>query len=158
MNTQVNSIITSLKETLDGDPWYGKSVYAILNGIDPSVTNVRTAGHPHTALDLIYHLLTWSEFTLARINAEKIDDMQKFESLDWREIDPQIHGWEEAVQQFRETNSSIIRELESRPDTWLKEKVDYRDYDFNTLLTGIIQHHIYHAAQINYIDKALTTG
>lgn len=158
MNTQVNSIITSLKETLDGEPWYGKSVYAILNGINPGLTNVRAAQHPHTALDLIYHLLTWTEFTLARINGEKIDDLQQFDSLDWREIDPQIHGWEEAVQQFRETNTRIIGVLQGKTDDWLKEKVDYREYDFLTLLNGIIQHHIYHAAQINFIDKALTTG
>lgn len=158
MNTQVNSIITSLEETLHGDPWYGKSVYAILEGINPSVTNVATAQHPHTALDLIYHMLTWSSFTLDRINGEKINDMQKFDSLDWREIDPQIHGWEEAVTGFKDANTKIIEALQARPDAWLKEKVDYREYDFHTLLTGIIQHHIYHAAQINFIGKALTTG
>ncbi|MET0638317.1 MAG: DinB family protein [Chitinophagaceae bacterium] len=155
MNSQVNLIIARLQETLDGDPWYGKSVYATLEGIDPGITNIRPGEQPHSAVDLIYHMLTWTEFTLKRIEGEKINDLEKFESLDWREIDPQIHGWEEAVNDFRQTNLQLIAALADKPDEWLQEKVDYRDYNFDTLLRGLIEHHIYHTGQINYLEKTL---
>lgn len=158
MKTRVNAIISSLQETLGGQPWYGKPIYNILEETDPSVTNVATGDHPHTALALVYHMLTWTEFTLARVRGEKIDDMQKFESLDWREIDPQIHGWEEALVLFKTTNNELLLALETFTDEDLSRTVDYRDYNFDQLLNGIIQHHIYHAAQVNFINKSHTTG
>ena len=155
MNTQIQTIIGRLRETLYGEPWYGKSASRIFSEIDSSVTNVRPEQHPHTPTDLIYHMLTWSEFALKRIEGEKIDDMEKFEKLDWREIDPQIHGWEEAVIDFKKTNEQLITALENKDDEWLNTIVDYREYNFRTLLEGLIDHHIYHLAQINYIGKAM---
>jgi len=155
MEKQISSIIDNLTEIMKGQPWHGKSADEILAEISPEKTNVRPGHHPHTAVDLIYHMLTWSEFTLKRIQGEQINDMKAFEQLDWREIDPQIHGWEEAVNDFKKTNDQIIEALREKNDDWLNNKVDYREYNFAFLLDGLIKHHIYHLAQINYIAKTL---
>lgn len=155
MNTKIKEIIARLQETTKGEPWYGKSAFTILGEFNPSMASVQVAGHPHRAIDLIYHLLTWTEFALHRVRLQKIEDMQQFERLDWREIDPQIHGWEEAVTGFMQANDQLIIELEGKTDDWLSETVEYRDYSFRTLLEGLADHHIYHLAQINYISKAL---
>jgi len=80
MNTQVTSIISNLRETLDGVPWHGKSAYDILGEINPRITNLRPGTHPHSAIDLIYHMLTWTDFTLKRVLGEKINDMEQFKN------------------------------------------------------------------------------
>ena len=81
--------------------------------------------------------------------------MAAYEKIDWREIDPSIHGWEEGLSQFIATNQHIIALLKQKDDSFLKEIVDYRKYNFRFLLRGLIQHHIYHAGQIAYIVKLL---
>ncbi len=49
----------------------------------------------------------------------------------------------------------IIKELKTKEDSSLKEKVDYRSYNFQFLLNGLIEHTIYHLGQIAYIHKLL---
>jgi uncharacterized damage-inducible protein DinB len=155
MNNEIKSIITTLEASLDGEPWYGRSVYAIMREVDESVASTKPNSRSHSMVDLVYHMLTWAEFTLKRIHKEKIDDLEAFEKLDWREIDPQIHGWEEGLSAYIATHQEIIAVLKTKDDSFLKEKVDYRDYDFQYLLQGLIQHNIYHVGQVAYLKKLL---
>ncbi len=155
MRTQLERIIAEFKDTLDGEPWFGQSVYALLRSVDSSYASVKPNENSHSLVELIYHMQTWAEFTLKRIEKDTINDLAAFEKLDWREIDPQIHGWEEGLSAFIATNQQILDQLATRDDAFLAEKVDYREYDFRYLLTGIIQHNIYHAGQVAYIKKLL---
>jgi hypothetical protein len=100
-------------------------------------------------------MITWAEFALKRIEKDDINDMSVFEKLDWREIDPKIHGWQEGLKQFKEIHSSIIRLLKEKgdDDKFLEEIVDYRNYKFRFMLNGLIQHNIYHAGQVAYVAK-----
>lgn len=153
MNKEIQSIIRNLQNTLDGDPWYGRPVYAILREVDSSVAYHKPTPGPHSLIDLLYHMLTWAEFTLKRIEKNRIDDLDAFEKLDWREIDPLIHDWDEGLAAFIATNQQIIALLHSKEDSFLNETVDYRDYNFRYLLNGIIQHNIYHIGQVAYVKK-----
>jgi uncharacterized damage-inducible protein DinB len=107
----------------------------------------------HSLVELLYHMLTWAEFTLNRIKKDTINDLAATEKLDWREIDPQIHGWEEALSAFIATHQEIVAILETKTDDFLEEKVDYRNYNFRFLLNGLIQHNIYHIGQVAYLKK-----
>ncbi len=155
MKAELSVIIKSLEDVLDGEPWYGQPVYRLLRSIDAGYASVKPNEASHSLVDLIYHMLTWTEFTLKRVQKDKINDLAAFEKLDWREIDPMIHGWEEGLSAFIATNQELIELLKTKDDAFLSEKVDYREYDFKYLLNGLIQHHIYHAGQIAYLKKLL---
>src|SRR5687768_5114597 len=142
MNKEVQTIIRNFENTLDGEPWYGRPVYAILREVESSIAYKKPTIDSHSLIELLYHMLTWAEFTLKRIEKEDIDDLAAFEKLDWREIDPQIHDWDEGLAAFIATNQQIIALLHTKDDTFLNETVDYRQYDFRYLLNGIIQHNI----------------
>jgi len=156
MKREIQKIIKELQVTLDGDPWFGQSVYALLNDVSADYASVKPNESSHSLVELIYHMNTWAEFTLKRIHKEQIDDMAAFEKLDWREIDPMIHGWEEGLSAYIATNQELIALLETKDDAFLNEIVDYRDYDFRYLINGLIQHNIYHAGQIAYVKKLLS--
>lgn len=81
--------------------------------------------------------------------------MAAFESLDWRSIDPQIHSWEKGLKEFDSVYKKIIKELKTKEDSFLDEKVDYRSYNFQFLLNGLVEHTIYHLGQIAFIHKLL---
>lgn len=155
MNKEIQSIIRNFENTLDGQPWFGRSVYALLQKVDESRASIKPNKNSHSMIEILYHMLTWAEFTLKRIEKDKINDLAAFEKLDWRKIDPQIHGWEEGLSAFIATHQHIIALLQTKDDEFLKEEVDYRKYNFRFLLNGLIQHNIYHIGQIIYIKKLL---
>jgi uncharacterized damage-inducible protein DinB len=100
-------------------------------------------------------MINWAEFALKRIEGEEDEDLTEFEKNDWRKIDRQHHTWEKGLAQFKVANDLIIEALQSKNDEFLNEKVDYREYNFRFLLNGLIQHHIYHAGQVAYLNKLL---
>ena len=155
MKKELNAIIRELENTLDGEPWFGRAVYKLLREVDPEKAFIKPNETEHSMVELLYHMITWTDFTLKRIENDKINDMAAFEKIDWREIDPSIHGWEEGLSEFIAVNQHIIALLKEKNDEFLGETVDYREYNFRFLLRGIIQHHIYHAGQIAYLVKLL---
>jgi len=156
MNKEIQSIIKDLHTILDGDPWFGRPVYSILREIHPVIVYTRPGGNSHSLIELLYHIITWAEFTVKRLEKDQEADMKAFEEMDWRLIDPHTHTWSNALEQFKTAHDRIMELLADKDDLFLKEKVDHRDYNFRFLLNGLIQHDIYHLAQIAYAKKYLT--
>lgn len=154
MNKEIQSIIRNFQDINSGEPWYGRSVFTLLDEVDTAKAGKKPTEAAHSVTELLHHMLIWAEFTLKRIQGNK-EDMDSFEKLDWRQIDPAIHTWERGLAEFKTIHDKIIQLLKEKDDEFLKEKVDYRDYDFRYLLNGLIQHNIYHAGQITYINKYL---
>lgn len=156
MNKEVQSISKNLQNVLDGKPWFGRPVYSILNEIHPVMVYTKPGGNSHSLIELLYHIITWAEFTVKRLEKMPEPDMEAFEQQDWRMIDPHIHTWANALEQFKTAHDRIIELLKDKDDSFLAEMVDYREYNFRFLLNGFIQHDIYHLAQIAYVKKLLS--
>lgn len=156
MKKELQSIISNLENTLDGSPWYGRPVYSILREIDPSIVYKKPSPNSHSLAELLYHVLTWAEFTLKRIEKDNSQDLAAFEKLDWRQIDPAIHDWDEGLAALIATHQQIIALLQTKDEFFLSETVDYRQYNFRFLLNGLIQHNIYHLGQMAYAVKLLS--
>lgn len=155
MKSEIQSIIQSLKETLYGKPWFGKPVYTLLEEVHPALVYKRPMETGHSRIELLYHMITWTLFTLRRIEHSKDMDARMVDELDWRLIDPLEHTWMHGIDEFKKINNSIVEQLEGKDDQFLKEPVEFRDHNFRTLLNGLIHHHIYHAGQIVYVNKLL---
>ena len=155
MRKETDYFITSIHSILDGQPWYGEPAMKILQGVGSSKVYKKPNDNSHSLIELLYHMVTWTEFTLKRLEQKEEKDMAAFEKLDWREINPEEHTWEKGMAQFKVTHDLIIDLLGTKDDEFLAEKVEYRDYNFRFLLHGIIQHDTYHLGQIVYLNKLL---
>jgi uncharacterized damage-inducible protein DinB len=155
MNKEIQFIIRSLQQANNGEPWFGRPVYAILEEVDISKVYIKPNNTEHSLIELLYHMLTWAEFTLKRIEKDPIQNMAAFEKMNWREIDPAVHNWKKGLAEFKSVNEKIIQLLDKKDDEFLKEIVDYRKYNFRFLLNGYIQHDIYHLGQMAYLKKLL---
>lgn len=162
MNKEIQSIIRRLENVNNGEPWFGRPVYAILEEVDPSVVHTKPNNSEHSLIELLYHMITWADFTLKRIEKDKINDMAAAEALDWRKIDlptgqagPKVHTWKKGTAEFKSINKKIAALLNKKDDAFLKEIVDYRKYNYWFLLNGMIEHNIYHLGQIAYLKKLL---
>ncbi|HLY69069.1 MAG TPA: DinB family protein [Puia sp.] len=156
MNNQIQIIINNLQEVLNGEPWYGQSVSAIFKTIDAKSSYKKPSENSHSLVQLLYHMNSWAEFTLAQIE-NKVSDITVFEKKDWIKIDPAHHTWEKGLKQFMLIHEDIINALQKKTDDFLEGAVKYRDYNIRYLLNGLIQHDIYHLGQMVYLNKLLST-
>ena len=153
-NKEVQSIITNLERVLTGEPWYGEAVMPMLKKIHPAVVYINPK-NSHAAIEILYHMITWAEFTLSRVQNKQDYDVQAVEELDWRIIDPKIHTWAKGLDEFEQLHKQLVAELQTKDDAFLSEMVDYRKYNFRFLLNGLIQHNIYHLGQIAFLKNLL---
>ena len=154
MRKETDYFIKTIRTVLEGEPWFGQPVMTLLQNVNTDVVYKKPNENAHALIELLYHMLTWAEFTLKRLQKDEEKELKAFEKMDWRTIDPAEHTWEKGLAQFKLAHDLIIDILESKEnDDWLSEKVDYREYNYRFLLHGIIQHDIYHIGQIAYLNK-----
>jgi|SRR5688500_10667635 len=155
MNTEVLQIAAQLKNTFEGDPWFGRSVKSLLNDVNESIA-FEKPNSQHSILDLLWHMITWREFTINRLRNDKEKTLEYFEQNDWRDLNHNDKSlWREGLKTLDETQSELIELLQNENDNRLVEIVPGRKYNFKDLLYGIVQHDIYHIGQIAYLTKLL---
>ncbi len=155
MQQSVNDIAQRLENALYGEPWFGRPAISILQDTNPSFSYMIAGKGGHSLSDLLWHMITWAQFTLDRLEKKREPDMAAFEALDWRPIDSTINSWENGMNQFRSVNDRIIALVKTKDDSFLEETVEYRKYNFRFLLNGLIEHTIYHRGQVAYAQKLL---
>jgi hypothetical protein len=143
MRTEIGSIISHLENVLSGEPWFGRAVYDMLDEVDSKKGFQKPNGTEHSMIEIIYHMITWADFTLKRIEKDANYDLTAAEEIDWRLINPKTHTWKKGIAEFK------------KEDSFLYEKVDFRNYNYRFLLNGMIEHSIYHLGQIAYINKMM---
>lgn len=155
-NDTIQHIIKLLHETFTGDPWHGRSLKALLSEVTPEMALKRPNPQSHSIAELVYHLVTWREFTISRLQPEEGKDTNYFESIDWRPLNlDKGQTWEEGLQLLEQSRQRILAVLEEFNDSILQETVAERSYRFKVLLYGLVQHEAYHAGQIAYAMKLL---
>jgi uncharacterized damage-inducible protein DinB len=162
MNTKTQSIIRNLQSILGGEPWFGRAVFPILEEVDeakvytnPACPAGRPNGTEHSLIELLYHMITWAEFSLKQSESASPDEIKEVENRDWRKIDPDIHTWKNGMEQLKKIHEQIISILETKDDAFLSEKVEQRTFNYRFMLSGLIQHNIYHLGQIACLKKML---
>lgn len=157
MKKKTKELIRLLSETFEGDPWYGHSLMRKLENV-PYVIGYKTCiPESHTVAQIVGHLISWKKFALEKLKENDAYDIEIDSEKDWPEIE--IHSreeWENLKKELVALQFGIYEVLNAKTDdSFLKEKVGGRDYDFEYLLNGISQHDIYHLGQIGLIESQL---
>lgn len=158
MNREIQTIIQSLQDTLTGEPWYGAAVYTLLEEAQQADIYKKPGANPHSLADLLYHMLTWTQFALAAVQGKPEKEVRDFGKLDWRAINPAEHTWQKGLTAYKEANRQLLALLPTKDDTLLEQTVPARTYNFRVLLNGLIQHNIYHIGQVAYVTKCLVSA
>ena len=155
MNTQMLHLAEGLKEAYQGEPWFGKSALTLLNETTPVEALQQPAGQ-HSILELVWHMANWKAFAINRLRKEESVGVQQFEADDWRQLDHTNAGlWEQGVAHYKKMHNELVEVLQQQTDDLLQEKVWGRDYNYSTLINGVLQHDVYHLGQIAYVQKLL---
>jgi len=141
--TQTEQIASSYRTVTIQGAWYGPAVAELLEKIPSElVTKALTPG-AHTISDLLQHMLLWNE----RIrNTSDSTPLPRWEAeKEWAE--PSI-PWDELVTRWKQSRDQLEERIRNFPDQDLPKQVPGRDYPYEKLFRGAVQHVIYHSGQI----------
>jgi uncharacterized damage-inducible protein DinB len=155
MNREILLLAEQIKDTYQGEPWFGRSTKEILNEIDEAIAFEKPNGQ-HSILELLWHMVTWKEFVINRLLNSNDKSIHYFEEKDWQKLDHSDRTlWQQGLQQFIQLHNELIEIIRQQKDEILSQRVNDKNYDFRKLLFGIKDHDIYHLGQIAYIKKML---
>ena len=155
MNTEVLGIAAQLRDSYEGDPWWGRNANKLLGEVDEQMAFEKLNGQ-HSILELVWHMINWKEFTISRLHDVDGKDLNYFEINDWRHLNHTHKSlWHQGIERLHYVHDELITIVEQQTDELLDKQVAERDYNFRKLFHGVLQHDVYHLGQIAYIVKML---
>jgi uncharacterized damage-inducible protein DinB len=150
VNEQIQRIADSYRAATIKGAWYGPSLAELLAKISPELATKPPVPGAHSIAALLQHLLLWNE----RIrNTSESHPMPRWqEEKEWAE--PPI-PWTELVARWNQSRDLLEEKIRNFPIEDLVKQVPGRNYPYETMLHGIVQHAIYHSGQIAMVLSML---
>lgn len=152
MSTDLELIMSNLKESFNGKPWYGISVMKKLNQVAWEVVNEKTYGSKTIAI-LVQHIINWRIFVLKKLEGDLEFNIVVDGENDWDTIYiSNSEEWEALKGKLQATQDNLLEKLAQETDEILQKKVPGKEYVFGPILISIGQHDIYHLGQIAMLN------
>ncbi len=150
---QVSEIVSQFVTTYEGKPWYGSSITKILNDVTERVALWQPTENAHAIAQLVWHMTYWRQALIKKLEGD-LDYKSSMESEDNWSRPEKISslGWSKILEQFQESQEKVVELLKEQDDSFL-EKPYYKAVTYREIITGILQHDIYHLGQIAYIKS-----
>ncbi len=148
---ELQQILERYDQTLSGDAWYGDPVWKILDGIDAHCAAAQPIPGAHTIWQLVMHMAFWEDVATRRFSGPVTpDEAGNFPPT------PELseEDWRRTLDRFRASNAEFRAALTRLDPAKLSENTPEGRRSFRYEMVGIIEHDIYHAAQIALLKKA----
>lgn len=144
--TQTQQIADSYHAVTVQGAWYGPTLAELIAKTSPQEAVKPPLPGAHSISALLQHLLLWNERVRKACDSTPMPrwDAEK----EWAE--PPI-PWNELVARWNQSRDGLEERIRNFPDQELTKQVPGRDYPYQTLLPGIVQHTIHHSGQIAMI-------
>jgi uncharacterized damage-inducible protein DinB len=160
MTSLADRLIDQLERAFDGDPWYGSSMTAVLEGVDARQAAARPIPGAHTIWELVLHTTGWKREVLNRFRGQPAGAPPEG---DWPPMpDPTPDNWAAVLDRLRAAHMELVAQVGRASDADLDRPVrDERNPSLGSGLTqwqtlqGVLQHDIYHLGQIAILKRAL---
>lgn len=155
MNIQ-QSLAIDLRALFSGQPWFGDSMHDILDGLSWQQANAQPLTDGRSIHRLVLHVIAWHEFTLDALAGKPFPEIEWGGPIDFPPVPDDEIGWQNTLARLAETQIQLLDFYENRLDgRLLRRRVAGRKYDFRFLLSGLIQHDVYHFGQIGFLKRAV---
>ena len=144
---------------IDGDPWHGSTVLALLDGVSHQTAAAYPVPGFHSIWELVLHMTGWANEVGARLAGEAAGEPK---GGDWPAVTEVSHAaWTRAVEALVASHQALAAAVRASDDRVLGEAVrDPRDRAAGTGLShyltlhGLVHHTTYHAGQIAVLVRA----
>jgi uncharacterized damage-inducible protein DinB len=145
----VADTLTALRTNYDGQPWHGSAFRTLLEGIDDTRAHARPIAGAHTIAELLAHAVAWTMIVDRRLRGEVFaitPDIDFPEAANVR--------WPDLVERADRAHARLLEVVERLRDEDLAQPVAGKPYSVEFMLSGLMHHNTYHAAQIAMLKKA----
>ena len=145
-------IAEQLKRAFEGDAWHGPAVLEILAEVDARTAASHPISGAHSIWELALHVAAWDGVVRRRLAGETVtlSDEENFPKVE----DKSEASWKRVVDLLKQRNEDLQAAVSRMPDSRLSEIVPGKDYDFQFMLHGAVQHALYHAGQMAILKRA----
>ena len=130
--------------------WYGPSLGELIAQIPAGLATTAPVPGSHSIAELLQHLLLWNE--RIRNTSESSPLPPWVPEKDWAE--PPI-PWNELVARWSQSRELLEEKIRNFPVEDLVKQVPGRNYPYETMFRGIVEHTIYHSGQIAMVLSML---
>ena len=157
MNPNIIKLIKKLNNTFQESPWQGESILTQLKKIELQYVNETLSNSKNSIAILIQHLINWRVFAIEKLNNNEAFNIEMNSEADWKKISITTKiEWNALLNELTSTQNQILDILENQKnDAFLTNKTLGKDYSFEFLIEGIIQHDLYHLGQIGLLHSYL---
>jgi uncharacterized damage-inducible protein DinB len=130
--------------------WYGPSLAELIAQIPAELATTPPVPGAHSIAELLQHLLLWNERIRNTSESHPLALWQP--EKEWAE--PPI-PWTELVSRWSKSRELLEEKIRDFPLMDLAKQVPGRNYPYEALLNGIVEHAIYHSGQIAMVLSML---
>lgn len=151
MYSEVRRIRSLIKSCYNGPAWHGPAVLETLETIDIRLIGKRI-NDSHNIIELVNHMASWKLFIVKKLEGDA--DFDVVGPINFTKIEePTEADWIAALARLQAIHEDLMEKLKNLDDHILLEGVPGRSYNFFFLLTGIVNHSLYHLGQIKLLMK-----
>jgi uncharacterized damage-inducible protein DinB len=150
VNEQIQQIADSYRAVTIKGAWYGPTVAELIAKVPVELAKTPPVPGAHSISELLQHLLLWNE----RIrNTSESHPMPRWEAeKEW--VEPPV-PWKELLARWNKSRDLLEERIRSFPAADLAKQVPGRNYPYETMFHGILQHAIYHSGQMAMVLSML---
>ena len=149
MKKDINSYISEFETIYNGEPWYGKSLMAVIYSADPKNVFKKQKSEGHSAYEITHHLYAWRNLLANRLKGDNAS-IEINSKEDWAPLSKEqtTATWKELVKKLEQNQQELIESLTKLNDEELDMDLANTSNSLRTFLNGQIQHDIYHIGQV----------
>jgi uncharacterized damage-inducible protein DinB len=144
-----------LHDVINGDAFHGQSMRELLDGVSAEQAMAKPVAGGHSIWETLLHIRVWHDLFAEACAGKPIPKWPFAIEKDWPPPSGKAADWERDAQSIFASGERLRKAFVTLGDAQLENIVHGRDYDFFLLLSGEIQHTIWHMGQILVLKRAL---
>ncbi len=154
MSFETKRIKDTLERHYGGETWHGPSLKEVLEGVTAQQATKRIVPASKNIAEYVQHLTNWRVFALEKLTGSENYDIILNSEADWITINSlEDAQWQEMLDALEDSQNELLDIFDTYTDRKLENIVPGRRYSVYKLMHGIIQHDIYHSAQMMMLKK-----
>ena len=123
----------------------------ILEDVDYIQALTRPLGHRHTIWEIVDHMTAWINVPIMTLLTGEYPHIS-FED-NWPKMGETKEEWQTSIRKHGEAVTAFITAVSELPDEKYDEVIKGKEYDYQTLLYGALNHNLYHMGQISILKR-----
>ena len=148
---KTEALIDQLKTTYNRRSWHGPSLMEILKDVDHVHAQRRPLYGRHTIWEIVDHMTAWNTVPIMTLLSGVYPEMPP--EKDWPPMGDTEEEWQESIQKLGESVNVLTTAISKMSDKKYDEVINGKDYDYNIMLYGVLNHNLYHMGQLSILKK-----